>query len=106
MYKHALAANGFFANGERVTEAVLNSGKLDYFFHLMEDKQWPVTLHCDLGCDNYDSVPWEQGITSQLFKVLWPNLDFKTTKSDTWQVSKINTILARTINYNADQWTL
>merc|ERR1719443_2488163 len=23
--------------------------------------KWPTTLHCDLGCDNYDSVPWEQG---------------------------------------------
>ena len=18
---------------------------------------WPVTLHCDLGCDNYDAIP-------------------------------------------------
>ena len=27
----------------------------------METVRWPTTLHCDLGCDNYDSVPWDQG---------------------------------------------
>ena len=57
-------------------------GDLDGFFRRMEDmkvnikgvlfylksifdifffSKWPTTLHCDLGCDNYDSVPWEQG---------------------------------------------
>ena len=56
-----LAANGFFANGKRVTEAVINNGDLDGFFTRMEDMKWPVTLHCDLGCDQYDSVPWKQG---------------------------------------------
>jgi len=61
VYKHALAANGFFANGKRVTEARINAGDLDGFFTRMEDMKWPVTLHCDLGCDQYDSVPWEQG---------------------------------------------
>lgn len=61
VYKHALAANGFFANGERVSEQVIADGKLDYFFRRMETVKWPTTLHCDLGCDNYDSVPWEQG---------------------------------------------
>jgi len=57
VYKHALAANGFFENGDRVTEAFLNSGKLDSLFSQIEDLGWPITLHCDLGCDQYDSVP-------------------------------------------------
>ena len=81
VFKHALAANGFFANGERVSEARVARGDLDGFFRRMEDmkvniftlicgvyfncdiffSKWPTTLHCDLGCDNYDSVPWEQG---------------------------------------------
>lgn len=61
MIKCVLAANGFFANGERVSEARLANGDLDGFFRRMEDMKWPVTLHCDLGCDNYDSVPWPQG---------------------------------------------
>jgi len=61
VFKHALAANGFFANGERVSEARVARGDLDGFFRRMEDMKWPTTLHCDLGCDNYDSVPWEQG---------------------------------------------
>jgi len=62
VFKHALAANGFFENGVRVSEAVINSGKLDSYFKQMEDKKWPVTLHSDLGCDNYDSVkPYWKG---------------------------------------------
>ena len=32
-----LAANGFFANGNRVTEAVLQNGDLDDFFTKMEE---------------------------------------------------------------------
>lgn len=56
VYKHALAGNGFF-NQPRVTEEHIDSGVLDPFFRKMEEKQWPVTLHCDLGCDNYDSIP-------------------------------------------------
>ena len=56
-----LAANGFFANGNRVTEAGIANGDLDGFFQRMETTKWPTTLHCDLGCDQYDSVPWEQG---------------------------------------------
>lgn len=62
VFKHALAANGFFLNGRRVTEDVINSGRLDSYFFLMEQKVWPVTLHCDLGCDNYHSVsPYFKG---------------------------------------------
>jgi len=61
VFKHALAANGFFANGNRVTEAGIANGDLDGFFQRMETTKWPTTLHCDLGCDQYDSVPWEQG---------------------------------------------
>ena len=56
VYKHALAANGFFSH-PRVTEEHVESGALDTFFQMMADKGWPVTLHCDLGCDNYDAIP-------------------------------------------------
>jgi len=56
VFKHALAANAFFQNG-RVTVEQINSGALDPFFNTMETNQWPVTLHCDLGCEQYDSVP-------------------------------------------------
>jgi len=58
VFKHALAANGFFANGKRVNEEYIKSGKLNSFFNRMQDVKWPTTLHCDLGCDNYDSVPF------------------------------------------------
>lgn len=62
VFKHALAANGFFQDGERVSEAVINAGKLDGFFRQMETKQWPTTLHSDLGCDQYDAVrPYWRG---------------------------------------------
>ena len=61
VYKHALAANGFLHNGNRVNEAFLERGSLDPLFKELENLQWPTTLHCDLGCDQYDSVPWEQG---------------------------------------------
>jgi len=57
VYKHALAANGFFENGDRVTEAFIKSKKLDPLFNQIEDLGWPITLHCDLGCDQYDHVP-------------------------------------------------
>ena len=56
VFKHALAANGFF-NGPRVTVSHVESGALDSLFQPLSDRGWPVTLHCDLGCDNYDSVP-------------------------------------------------
>jgi len=61
VFKHALAANGFFENGNRVSEEYIKSGKLNSFFTRMEDVKWPTTLHCDLGCDNYDHVPLEAG---------------------------------------------
>ena len=68
------AANGFFANGNRVTESFVASGALDGFFRRMEDTKWPVTLHCDLGCDNYDSVPWPQGEIDSQEKVQGYNI--------------------------------
>merc|ERR1712013_735253 len=55
------AANGFLYNGHRVNEEWIKAGKLDSVFKRMESLQWPTTLHCDLGCDNYDSVPFETG---------------------------------------------
>jgi len=51
VFKHALAANGFFDGGERVTLERVQKGALDEYFRLMEDYQWPVTLHSDIGCD-------------------------------------------------------
>lgn len=56
VFKHALAGNGFF-DGQRVTVAQINSGSLDSLFQKFEDLDWTVTLHCDLGCDNYDAIP-------------------------------------------------
>ena len=50
MFKHALAANGFF-DGPRVTLARVERGDLDDYFRRMEATQWPVTLHSDIGCD-------------------------------------------------------
>jgi len=62
VFKHALAANGFFEFGERVTEERIKSDrKFASFFNRMQDVKWPTTLHCDLGCDNYDSVPLDAG---------------------------------------------
>jgi len=59
VFKHALAGNGFFNKkvSPRINEAHLASGKLDPFFKKMEEHDWPVTLHCDLGCDNYKAIP-------------------------------------------------
>lgn len=56
VFKHALAANAFFEGG-RVTVEQIRSGALDPFFKQMETNQWPVTLHCDLGCEQYNDVP-------------------------------------------------
>lgn len=61
VYKHALSANGFLNNGHRVTEEWIKAGKLDSIFKRLETLKWPTTLHCDLGCDNYDSVPFKTG---------------------------------------------
>ena len=41
----------------RVTVKRINNGEYDGLFGMLSDKKWPTTLHCDLGCDNYDSVP-------------------------------------------------
>ena len=79
------AANGFFDHGVRVSEAVIAGGALDSFFRRMETLGWPTTLHCDLGCDNYDSIlPYTQrtdigsmdtnrvrGRGFELFSLLW-----------------------------------
>lgn len=56
VFKHALAGNGFFEN-PRVTVDRIDNGDYDHFFRRMEVAQWPVNLHCDLGCDNYDYIP-------------------------------------------------
>lgn len=56
VFKHALAANGFF-NNPPVTEASVNNGSLDSLLGWAQRTGTPVTLHCDIGCDNYDSVP-------------------------------------------------
>ena len=49
--KHALVGNGFFdkQTSPRITKRFIESGRLDGFFRSMEDKQWPVTIHCDCG---------------------------------------------------------
>jgi hypothetical protein len=56
VFKHALAGNGFF-RGKRVTETRISGGEYDPFFQRMEKEAWPVTLHSDMGCDNYDEIP-------------------------------------------------
>ena len=49
--KHALAGNGFFdkVSSPRITKRIIDSGGLDGFFRAMEEKEWPVTIHCDCG---------------------------------------------------------
>ena len=49
--KHALVGNGFFDKAEspRITKRFLDGGKLDDFYQMMENKEWPVTIHCDCG---------------------------------------------------------
>ena len=48
VFKHALAANGFFANGERVSEARVARGDLDGFFRRMEDMK--VNIETEFSC--------------------------------------------------------
>ena len=58
VFKHALAANGFFANGERVSEARVARGDLDGFFRRMEDMKVNIfTLICvvHFNCDIFFS---------------------------------------------------
>ena len=49
--KHALVGNGFFdkVTSPRITKRFIESGRLGPFFESMEDKGWPVTIHCDCG---------------------------------------------------------
>ena len=70
VYKHALAANGFLNNGNRVNEEFIKSGALDSVFKRLETLKWPTTLHCDLGCDNYDSVPFKAGRGALAFRFM------------------------------------
>lgn len=56
VFKHALAANGFWEQ-PRVTIDRIEKGEYDSFFGDIINKSWPVTLHCDLGCDNYEAIP-------------------------------------------------
>ncbi len=60
VFKHALAANGFFhaRDNPRVTvERVERTRDYDPVFDYASRNKWPVTLHSDIGCDNYDSIP-------------------------------------------------
>ena len=57
VFKHALASNGFFEDKNRVTAKRIRDGEYDNLFDLLTRRKMPTTLHCDLGCDNYDSVP-------------------------------------------------
>jgi hypothetical protein len=56
IFKHALAANGFWTK-PRITLDRIEKGEYDDFFNYLSGKSWPVTLHCDLGCDNYLAIP-------------------------------------------------
>lgn len=51
VFKHALSANGFFSKWRRVDVNTVKSGVYDEFMNRMKETGWPVTLHCDLGCD-------------------------------------------------------
>jgi len=65
VFKHALASNGFFEQ-ERVTVSRIEKGEYDGLFGVLSDKSWPTTLHCDLGCDNYDKVPVNEDPTNRI----------------------------------------
>ena len=56
------SGNGFF-DQPRVTVQQVKSGVHDKLFKKFEEGGWPVTLHCDLGCDNYDLIPMTQPIS-------------------------------------------
>ena len=61
VFKHALAANGFFSDftGPRLTVARVEAGELDDMFSLLGPEQPngehipTVTIHSDMGCDAY-----------------------------------------------------
>ena len=65
MFKHALASNGFFEDS-RVTEKRITAGEYDKLFGTLTVRKWPTTLHCDLGCDNYDAVPVQEDHRNKL----------------------------------------
>ncbi len=48
VFKHALAANGFF-HDKRVTVDRVEKGEYDDVFEYATRNKFPVTLHCDLG---------------------------------------------------------
>lgn len=63
MYKHALAPNGFFEpHRARVTVQRVKSGEYDDLFNTLSDLGWPVTIHCDMGCDNYDDMVYNDNM--------------------------------------------
>jgi len=72
VFKHALAGNGFFEH-DRVTEKKVNSGVYDTLFDTLSARKWPTTLHCDLGCDNYDNVPVDEDPRNELNDCHVPN---------------------------------
>jgi len=65
VFKHALASNGFFEDS-RVTEKRITAGEYDKLFGTLTVRKWPTTLHCDLGCDNYDAVPVQEDHRNKL----------------------------------------
>ena len=44
----------------------IEKGEYDGLFGVLSDKSWPTTLHCDLGCDNYDKVPVNEDPTNRI----------------------------------------
>ena len=50
VFKHALAANGFFApDSPRVTVDRVNNGEYNSVFNWATSEGWPITLHSDIG---------------------------------------------------------
>jgi len=76
VFKHALAGNGFFEQ-ERVTVKKIESGVYDQLFEMLSNKSWPTTLHCDLGCDNYDNVPVNEDPRNVLNDCAVPDYEVK-----------------------------
>ncbi len=80
VFKHALVTNGFFdpTSSPRVTVARLP--ELDRTFRRLSLLGWPVTLHCDLGCDNYDSIPVDQDVRNPIKKCFVPEAELKVAR--------------------------
>lgn len=71
VFKHALSANGFFSKWRRVDVGTVKSGAYDNFMTRMASNKWPVTLHCDLGCDKNvarSSTKWE--MLSKAYRII------------------------------------